>query len=134
MKFNKIKESLSKKGMHYDAKCYNACRPHNITETYLHWHLKADLFWHLVKQGYSVFTEFPIGKAVCDLYVLDEDWDIEVETQPSPQAYGEKKKLLQNHHTDVWIFDASQITKGRDYDEVLHEFLDKLGLKEVEHD
>lgn len=133
MKSNKIFLACKSLGITFVRQCCNVVRPHSTTETDLHWRIKCALFREFYKRGNTVFTEFPIGNAVTDLFVLDEKWDIEIESNPcwayddlenSSQVKKEKCLGKFRKNIGVWIVPVSDFKD--DFDAGLKKWCEKF--------
>ena len=122
IKFYNIADELKAKG-HYvqgDWKhSLNCVRFHNKGETELHFFTKCKLFHELAKRGQTVFTELDFKyRGVCDLYWLEENIVIELESNLTTKS----KTLKEEQYSgmNLIVFDL----KKQEFPEMLA----KLGL------
>lgn len=127
MKFAKVRSECKKQRVHYDPKSYLACRWHNSNETLMHFMIKARLFFELAKRGYSVFTEFPIGCAVSDIYVLDRHWSLEIETKAiNKDTWIAKQAVLSRNDIELWLIPVQDFADN--FEGGVEKWVNKLGI------
>jgi hypothetical protein len=119
VKNNKIFSACKSLGLVFDRNSCNVVRPHGRkkdAETWLHFLIKCALFKEFYSRGFTVFSEFKIGNAVVDLFVLDEKWVFEIESKPvliyteienSTQCVKESKLGKHRKDLSVWIVPVS---------------------------
>jgi hypothetical protein len=108
---------------------YNRVVPHNKTETRMHFLIKSTLVYFFIQAGEAIFTEFPIGSGVFDVFNLDRMTCYEIETRPSSTIQAEKRTLLQGYtnRIEILILDAQKF--ATDIPTLFTQIGNLLGLK-----
>jgi len=125
MRLQDAKLLMRSLGLPFNAVRYNCVNTHNKSETVKHFFLKALVARYFFSMGESVFTEYPIGHGVFDVFNLDRMTCYEIETAPSSTIYQEKRNLLQGFRDHIEII----ILPTKDFSNNLDEAIQQIKAK-----
>lgn len=109
----------------------NCVRIHNSRESLPHWMMKCLIAKGLAERKQQFMSEFDFRGRTCDLWNLTQDTIIEVESKLNKTSE-EKKKSQYLDHTDLFIFDLSDMKEFnkicKSLDKLKEKIMEKLGL------